>query len=48
VSDNADAIGRFDGILGMAWQSISVDGMPTVFETLLAQVCFCSSSANRR
>jgi hypothetical protein len=30
-------IGKFGGILGMGWRSISVDGVPTVFEGLLAQ-----------
>lgn len=33
----AYSVGKFDGILGMAWQSISIDGIPTVFEELLAQ-----------
>jgi hypothetical protein len=33
----AFAIGHFDGILGLAWQSISVDHVPTVFQNLVAQ-----------
>jgi len=28
-------VGQFDGILGMAFQSISVDGIPTIFQDLL-------------
>ena len=31
----AYAIGKFDGILGMGWQSISVDGIPTIFQDLV-------------
>lgn len=30
-------VGKFDGILGMAWQSISVDNIPTIFQDLLFQ-----------
>jgi cathepsin D len=30
-------IGKFDGILGMGFQSISVDNIPTVFQGLIAQ-----------
>jgi len=30
-------IGRFSGILGMGWQSISVGGYPTIFDQLVAQ-----------
>jgi cathepsin D len=30
-------VGKFAGILGMGWRSISVDAVPTVFEGLLAQ-----------
>jgi hypothetical protein len=33
----AYAIGRFDGILGMAFPSISVDGISPVFQTLVKQ-----------
>ena len=33
----AYAIGHFDGILGLAWDSISVDHTTTVFQNLLAQ-----------
>jgi hypothetical protein len=33
----AFALGKFDGILGLAWQSISVDNIPTVFQNLVAQ-----------
>jgi hypothetical protein len=31
----AFGVGKFDGILGMAWQSISVDNLPTIFELLV-------------
>lgn len=33
----AYSAGKFDGILGMAWPSISVDGIPTVFGTMMQQ-----------
>jgi len=33
----AYALGKFDGILGMAFQSISVDNVPTVFQNMYAQ-----------
>lgn len=33
----AYAFGKFDGILGLAWSSISVDKIPTVFDTLVQQ-----------
>jgi len=33
----AFAIGHFDGILGMAWQSISVDNITTVWENMLME-----------
>eukprot|EP00038_Savillea_parva_P006565 m.164536 g.164536 ORF g.164536 m.164536 type:complete len:375 (+) comp12440_c0_seq1:179-1303(+) len=33
----AFGIGKFDGIMGMAWQSISVDGIPTPFQDMVAQ-----------
>jgi hypothetical protein len=33
----AYAIGKFDGILGMAYQSISVDKIPTIFQNMLEQ-----------
>lgn len=32
----AYSVGKFDGILGMGWASISVDHIPTVFDTLKA------------
>jgi len=28
---------KFDGILGMGWSTISVDGLPTVFDSMIAQ-----------
>jgi len=31
----AFAVGKFDGILGMAFQSISVDNIPTIFQTMV-------------
>jgi hypothetical protein len=30
-------VSHFDGILGMAWQKISVDGLPTVFDLMYEQ-----------
>jgi len=33
----AYALGKFDGILGMAYQSIAVDHIPTIFQNMLAQ-----------
>jgi len=33
----AYALGKFDGILGMAYQSISVDHIPTIFQNMLEQ-----------
>jgi hypothetical protein len=33
----AYALGKFDGILGMGFTSISVDGAPTVFESMIDQ-----------
>jgi len=33
----AYALGKFDGILGMAYQAISVDKIPTIFQNMLAQ-----------
>jgi len=33
----AFAIGHFDGILGMAWQSISVDNVTTVWSTMIQE-----------
>lgn len=33
----AYALGKFDGILGMAFQSISVDHIPTIFQDMLEQ-----------
>jgi cathepsin D len=31
------AVAHFDGILGMAWASIAVDNIPTVFDQMIAQ-----------
>jgi hypothetical protein len=33
----AYSVGKFDGILGMGWDSISVDKIPTVFHDLISQ-----------
>lgn len=33
----AYSVGRFDGILGLGWDEIAVDGIPTVLSTLIAQ-----------
>lgn len=33
----AFALGKFDGILGMAWNSISVDDIPTIFSDFVKQ-----------
>lgn len=33
----AYTLGKFDGILGMGYQSISVDNIPTIFQNMLAQ-----------
>ena len=33
----AYSVGKFDGILGLGWDTIAVDGIPTVLSTLIAQ-----------
>jgi len=33
----AFAMGKFDGILGLGWKNISVDGIPTPFENMITQ-----------
>ena len=33
----AFSVGKFDGILGMAWDSISVDNLETVFGKMIDQ-----------
>jgi len=33
----AFSVGKFDGILGMAWETISVDNLPTVFGQMVNQ-----------
>jgi hypothetical protein len=33
----AFAIGKFDGIMGMAWTSISIDGIPTPFQDMVSR-----------